>query len=432
MYDIIIVGGGMSGLYAAYQIRKRRPSWSIAVLEKGSTIGGRAGVVPFHGVSVLPGAGIGRYPYDKKLLALCRSLGVATHKFDHPMAYSSDIPFPEDLKQALQEVRAGYRPEGRHRGQTFRRVAIDVLGAERYANFRRTAGYTDWEKEDPEEALRTIPVDDDGWKWSQAVGIPWDQVLDGMAKRIGASSIHPCQEVVGVVPSEGPEAEFLVHTRKCGVRKTRKRGGGFGETIWTTRRVILSTDIAGIRRLLPEATRPGSPYRDIVEQPFLRVYAHFPGSSAETMARLLPQTTVVGTPLYKLIPMDAAKGVHMIAYTDNAGADHYSRHSGHLQNTPAARRFWAKEVEEAFHLPPKTLEIDDLSIHYWPIGTHYFRPLNKARYASRAAFLRQVQHPHRGVYVVGEGMSQNQGWTEGALESVDKVLPDILRSTKER
>jgi hypothetical protein len=134
----------------------------------------------------------------------------------------------------------------------------------------------------------------------------------------------------------------------------------------------------------------------------------------------------VATQLYKVIPMDAAKGVYMIAYTDNAGAKHYARNPEHL--LPASHDFWAREVERAFHLPAKTLKIDDLSIHNWTIGTHYFRPLDQARYASRGEFLRKVQNPRPGLWVVGEGISQNQGWTEGALESVDKVLPDILRA----
>jgi hypothetical protein len=431
MHDIIIVGGGVSGLYAALQIKKKRPTWSIVVLEKAPELGGRAGVVPFHGVPVLPGAGIGRYPYDKKLLALCHSLGIATHKFGKETAYSSDIPFPEDLKKALQEVRQGYRPEGRHRGQTFRQVALSILGPERYANFQRTAGYTDWEQEDPEEAIRTIPVDDDGWEWSHVVGIPWDQVLDAMASKIGRRSIFVGQEVVSLEPITSAAGNIhppVRHTRKrstnaAGYRLQTQQG-----RVWTTRRLILSTDIAGIKRLLPEASRVDSPFKDIVGQPFLRVYAHFPKESAEVMARLLPKTTVVGTQLFKLIPMDAAKGVHMIAYTDNAGAKHYTRNPEHLRNTPVAHRYWAREVERAFHLPAKTLEIDDLSIHDWPIGTHYFRPLDRSRYASRGQLLRKVQNPRPGLFVVGEGISQNQGWTEGALESVDKVLPDILRA----
>ena len=34
----------------------------------------------------------------------------------------------------------------------------------------------------------------------------------------------------------------------------------------------------------------------------------------------------------------------------------------------------------------------------------------------------KAQHPEKGVLVVGEAISINQGWTEGALDSVKAVL----------
>jgi monoamine oxidase len=43
----------------------------------------------------------------------------------------------------------------------------------------------------------------------------------------------------------------------------------------------------------------------------------------------------------------------------------------------------------------------------------------------RDAYLRYIQNPVPGLYVVGEGFSRNQGWTEGALESVHKILDKL-------
>jgi monoamine oxidase len=46
---------------------------------------------------------------------------------------------------------------------------------------------------------------------------------------------------------------------------------------------------------------------------------------------------------------------------------------------------------------------------------------------NRTAFLRQAQRPSPHLWVVGEGMSRDQGWTEGALDSVRAVLADVLK-----
>jgi monoamine oxidase len=58
---------------------------------------------------------------------------------------------------------------------------------------------------------------------------------------------------------------------------------------------------------------------------------------------------------------------------------------------------------------------------YWPVGTHYYEPLH-GPYKNRREFIYAAQNPMPNVYVVGEVVSQHQGWVEGALESVEAVI----------
>jgi hypothetical protein len=94
----------------------------------------------------------------------------------------------------------------------------------------------------------------------------------------------------------------------------------------------------------------------------------------------------------------------------------------HKENTPENREFFAKKVEEALGIVPNTLKITAIKDFYWPIGTHYYEPLDHVKYRSRPEFIREAQHPEPGMLVVGEDVSRRQGWTEGALESVANVL----------
>ena len=59
-YDIIIIGAGISGLYAAYNIQKMDPSKTFIILEsnKKQYIGGRIGNANFYGTEVVVGAGV--------------------------------------------------------------------------------------------------------------------------------------------------------------------------------------------------------------------------------------------------------------------------------------------------------------------------------------------------------------------------------------
>ena len=65
-YDIIIIGSGIAGLYAAYNIQKMSPSTSFIILEKykKTWIGGRTSNDTFYGTEVVTGAGIGRKNKD--------------------------------------------------------------------------------------------------------------------------------------------------------------------------------------------------------------------------------------------------------------------------------------------------------------------------------------------------------------------------------
>jgi hypothetical protein len=117
--------------------------------------------------------------------------------------------------------------------------------------------------------------------------------------------------------------------------------------------------------------------------------------------------------------MDAENGVYMIAYNDNKNTIILKKH---LQNTKENRELYEILLEKSLGIPNDSIHIIAIKDFYWPIGTHYYKPLNKELYSSRENFIKKAQHPESGILVVGEAVSRNQGWTEGALESVEAVV----------
>jgi hypothetical protein len=77
-------------------------------------------------------------------------------------------------------------------------------------------------------------------------------------------------------------------------------------------------------------------------------------------------------------------------------------------------------IEEALGLHTR-VELMAIKAFYWEIGTHYYEPLKKD-YKNRSEFIDRAQHPYKNVLVVGEMIALHQGWTLGALESVDSVV----------
>jgi hypothetical protein len=259
------------------------------------------------------------------------------------------------------------------------------------------SGYTDYEKEDVYETLFRYGFDDlvGGWTGAQ---IPWHDLVDRLSDEVGREHIRTSEKVIGI---DGILGDFTVHTEK-GHR-------------YNGRKIIVATTISTVRSLFPDMAI----YNQIHGQPFLRMYGKFAGKSAAIMRERVPVQTIVSGPLYKIIPMDPENGVYMIGYTDNAGA---LTMRPFLENTSENRRKWASEMEKALGIADGSLVLTAIRDYYWPIGTHYYEPLDRRQFEDREAFIRKAQNPREGILVVGEMVSLNQGWVQGALESVEAVL----------
>ena len=87
---IIIIGAGISGLYAAYKIKMLYPKSNITILEQ-KWIGGRMGSQFFEGSQVVTGAGVGRKRKDKLLIKLLKELEIPYQEFLSKHYYSKTL-----------------------------------------------------------------------------------------------------------------------------------------------------------------------------------------------------------------------------------------------------------------------------------------------------------------------------------------------------
>jgi hypothetical protein len=109
----------------------------------------------------------------------------------------------------------------------------------------------------------------------------------------------------------------------------------------------------------------------------------------------------------------------MIAYSDNQSA---STLHLYIENTEENRALFCHLMENALGLSKGSLDLIAIKGFYWTVGTHYFGPLDTRIFSTREEFLKKAQHPMPGMLIVGEVVSLHQGWVEGALESVRKVI----------
>jgi hypothetical protein len=426
-YDIIIIGGGIAGLYSAYNIQKMSPHCKILVLESYNKkwLGGRISNEMFQGVQVVTGAGVGRKEKDCLLIDLLKELKIPYSDCHVSHNYAQTIQTPSataygvpsltgafgygslqhpmcNVKKTLLLLKSEYKKSTiHHQKKTFKEFATGILGVDAYKQFTICSGYTDYENEDVYDTLYNYGFEDNYGDWT-SLRIQWKTLIDTITKKIGLHNIKT-SNTVSKIDTISPY-NFVIHTEQ-------------GPT-YSCNKVIIATTIKSVLKIVPGASDKNSIYQQIHGQTFLRVYGKFSKASASIMKQLVTEQTIVPGPLKKIIPMDTEKGVYMIAYTDNEDAISLKKY---LENTPENRNIFCELLELSLGIPDGTLHLNAITDYYWPIGTHYYEPL-RGPYKNRSEFIKTAQHPMPGMLVVGEMISKNQGWTQGALESVDAVV----------
>lgn len=401
-FDIIIIGSGISGLYAAYKIKKYNPNISFLILEKNKNIGGRMGNYDFYGQSVVIGAGIGRKEKDKNLLGLLDELHIKTHEFIVQKQFGKSIKNPVNIMNIIHELRNEYHKYKIVPNMTFKEFGIKHLGKTMYNNFLECAGFRDFENADIYETLYEYGFDDNMSNWI-GIGIPWNELLEKLVAYIGKEHILTNENIVKI--NKHNDNTFIIKT---------EHGREF-----SSKKVVIATTSDTVQKLLKNICDKNI-YKNIQGQTFLRLYGKFSGKSLELMKNVVPVQTNVSNHLQKILPINKEKGIYMITYSDNKYAKSFKNR---LENNKENRIFWCKELEKALFLPNNSLKLDGIKAFYWPIGTHYYKPLSNI-YKTRKEFIDRAQHPVDGIVVVGEMISRDQGWTEGALKSVNLVITE--------
>lgn len=390
LYDYIIVGGGISGLYSAYNILKHNPSAKLIIFEKNKNIGGRMNIYNFYGTNVNIGAGVGRKNKDYLLINLLDELKIK-YTLGKSLIYYHNNVEKLNFNNIVKTLKNNY-DKNKHSTYIFKKFATEILGKDLYNKFVTYLGYSDYENEDAYETLNYYGLDDNIGN-NEILYIKWNELLDALVNKIGINNIKTNNNIISI---NKKNENFIVKNDKG--------------KVYSGVKLIVATTIETVNKLFPNLNI----YNDIKGQTFLRAYGKFNAESTNIIKNIIKGYTVVNGPIKKIIPINKDNGIYMIAYTDNKGAKYFK---DHLKD----KEFFCRKLEKTLNLPKNTLKLDGIKCFYWNIGTHYYKPLNK-KYKNRKEFIDKCQNPEENLFVVGEMISRNQGWSQGALESVNNII----------
>lgn len=367
--NIIIVGGGISSLYAAYLIKKRFPKIKYTILEKNKHCGGRVFMDTVSDVEVPTGAHFSRLSKDKLLKELLKELDIKVSPYNLEINFTFK---PQDVESMVDKLKRNHHKYDRSKF-TFSQFAKEVLGEKDYDKFIDMMGYTDFENADFEDTLFNYGLDDNipGYK---VADIPWNSVVEKLISEIGKNNIKLNTEVNSI--KKVKDKYIINNDIECDG-------------------VILAVTINQLKKLIDDPI-----YNQIGSQSFLKAFAKTSGLED------IKKYTVVDSPLKKIIPIK--KDVFTIAFSDNKDANFLNSKD---------KSYFEKELSNQFD---SEVKIKDIKKFFWEEGTHYFKPLQN-KFESRKEFLKKAQHPKENMWVIGEVVAERQGWVEGALNSVENI-----------
>lgn len=397
IYDYIIVGGGISGLYMAYQLSKTDKS--ILIVESTNRWGGRLFTQSEKGSQFELGAARISSKH-KKMMSLLKEFNLHDKLITLPSKISYKIMGPNvEFYSLIEDLLNGAKLYTKNYLQsvTLLQVCFDVLGKRMTYVLKSKLGYdSEFETMNAHQALKSFKQDLFGKTDYYVISSGFSSLIQKMIDHLDS-----CDNVTMKLDTD------VTDIGKNFIQMNRSKL--FGHTILccVPKKALQSfpkfKDVEAVN--------------DVAEIPLLRIYARYPKDKSGKVWFHNLKRTITDNYIRHIIPIDVDSGLIMISYTDGMYATMWSNLSKMGQSQLI--RHLHKEVKAVLGItPPKP---DFVYSHYWSAGVHMWKPglSVKERYET-------ILKPFpENIYVVNEAYSKHQCWVEGSLSMCYDVLTRI-------
>ena len=466
VYDVVIFGGGISGLYTAYSLLRQSPELRLLLVEKQPDLGGR--VYTYRDKHMVVETGAGRFSNHHKLLRkLIRELDLAKHVVPihggfsyRPVATSHTADVDGDGDAAIAEI---IRASKKTSANTLRRLSfIDyakrIVGKTRAKHILDSFGYySELVLMNAYDAIHLMRVLDTHSTTNRFFGLSGglSQIIERLAERIQSythATIWRGKFVVDV--AEMLDKSFTRRSSCVKLRNShvptiykcsiRSRDDETSLVVVHAKTCVFALPKRALEKL--PIFRPLSRELGQVSCGALcRIYSYFGKRDRKWMCELRKDAgakneqrrtsysrnatsgacselgkITTNNDLRMIIPIDPDNGVIMITYTDNVFAERW--HNLYRdKGVDAVNRRIAELLRETLGVDIPTPA--ETKVFFWSCGVGYW---NVGANSSQVAKRMIHPFPHKRIYICGEHFSaSNQQWMEGALETSQEVVRKI-------
>lgn len=426
IYDIIILGGGIAGIYITYKLLQKNPNLSILLLEATSRFGGRV----YTGKYGLE-AGAGRFSSKHiHLLQLIKELGLNKQiKKSSASAEYFPVKKPENnkLPSIFSSVLEWYT--GKPVNQLQELVATVVLASKLERKvYLQSVSFINYAKTILTEEEINYIIDSFGYYSELVIMNAHDTIqliqnldptnhfytLEGGLSQIIDKMIHRIHNI---------KKENILKTNQKVINiKREKKNKNQIYSLETESGKIFYTEkiIAALPKQVLEKIRIFHPLKPDLKKihcaPLCRIYSKFKNGK---WFQDLPKFTTNNN-LRMVIPINSSKGTIMISYTDNKFAEYWNE-LFKKKGIEKVNEKIAENIKESTNIDiPKPM---DTMVYYWSCGVGYWGIGADSEEISQK-MIKPFEEDE--IYICGEHYSErNQQWMEGALETSISVLKKI-------
>lgn len=382
MYDYIIVGGGIAGLYANYKLSNQGKNGLL--LEKNSYLGGRAFEIDFHGTLIKTGAGI-IAEHNYHLLKLLKKLNIKIKSFT---SFIDTQLKPFEMGKAICNIIAKYN-EHKNTKLNMKQFLIKYFGSSFTKEFILNCEHHDFIKSNVEYFIKYYDINDMSHEKYNVLTIKWIELINKLYKKNCLTNIN----VINVTTvGSNKYNTFIVKT---------------DEKLYYCKKIIFATSLKPLVKLSKNIIDIN--YKKYIGSvPFVKIYCYFKNGYKESKVNL-SHFTIVNNKLQKIIIIN--ENILMVSYSDSNNALYWKKIKALNKNKQI--NILNKYLKELNIMG----NINDIYIAFWEEGIHYYKPTSNLHKT-----INKLSNPASNIYVVGEMISYKQGWVEGCIESVNRTL----------
>jgi hypothetical protein len=370
MLNYLFIGGGPSSIYCAKQLELANKT-DILIIEKSNYLGGRTRMIEWHDQLIVTGAGIGRWTQDKLLKKEINP----TNFIKTSICYTD---FPSiNILCIIKYLKTKYN-DSLHSKLSFQNFFLQFYSKNDYDLFCYNVGYTDYINENCYMVLYHYNFKESMNNF-KIFKIKWNDFILNMIQQLKNTNIKINCKFLNYFKKDDYFIVNCLFNNQIVQYNSKK-------LIW-----------AGHLYKYPHKNT----IKHIGYNCFLRYYILLNEPSKKLSINC---TEYRNDYLQKIIKITDL--IYMISYSDN-------------ENAKLCNKKSIKQIEKHLKLDVKI--IDSIKF-FWKKGTHYYKP----SISNINDFIKTAQNPLPNIYLIGEIISKNQGWTEGALESVHTILGNLI------